>query len=340
MVETGAHHLGLAAERVGVLDPFVAGQVRLPDGAARQQAAQQPRHIDLAGLSAQFMDTGVERHVAALGGIDRQGSRHQGRRQTIFRREQSQQGQSGRDLGAVQQGQTFLGLQHQRLKPRRRQPFRRRNGLAADRDFADADQGRRQVGQRGQIARSTDGAFGRDHRQDAMIGESQQRLDHDRTNAGVAARQTGGLEGEDQAYRGRCERRPCACGVGEHQPGLEFPQALIRDALPGEQAEPRVDAIGRVAARDDPGDRRRRGFDRRFPAGIKGQVQVGGAGDAAQVRQCQPGGLDCQGLEHESVLPQDAVLTGCVLTGAPNRKGQAPRRRTARSNAIRNCTAE
>ena len=63
------------------------------------------------------MDTGVERHVAALGGIDRQAAGDQRRRHAVLRREQSLERQRGRDLGAVQQGQTFLRLQHQRLEP-------------------------------------------------------------------------------------------------------------------------------------------------------------------------------------------------------------------------------
>ena len=180
MVEAGAHHLGLAAERVGVLDPFVAGQVRLADGAARRAggAAAAPHRSGRAarathGYGGRTARRCPWRHRPTGDPATRAAARQSSAANNPSKR------QSGRDLGAVQQGQTFLGLQHQRLKPRRRQPFRRRNGLAADRDFADADQGRRQVGQRRQIARSADGALGRDHRQDAMIGESQQQLDHD-----------------------------------------------------------------------------------------------------------------------------------------------------------------
>ena len=38
-IETGAHHLRLAAQAIGVLDPFVAGEMRSANGASREQGA-------------------------------------------------------------------------------------------------------------------------------------------------------------------------------------------------------------------------------------------------------------------------------------------------------------
>ena len=163
------------------------------------------------------------------------------------------------------------------------------------------------------------------------MSESQQRLDHDRANAGMAARQTGGLEDEDQAYRGRCERRSRPGGVGEHQPGLEFAQALVRDALPGEQAEARIDAIGGIAARDDVGDGRRCGFDRLFPAGsrVRPSQESGrfAAGPAMSAGRAGSKGLGSTGTEEDwpCVGAPPGILLPGHRTGRVRRPGVGPR---------------
>ena len=51
-IETGAHHLRLAAQAIGVLDPFVAGEMRSANGASREQGAQRRGDLDLAAMAA------------------------------------------------------------------------------------------------------------------------------------------------------------------------------------------------------------------------------------------------------------------------------------------------
>jgi hypothetical protein len=73
-VQAGAHHLGLAAQAIGVLHAVVAFLMGLTDLAARQQGAVILRHVDLPRLAPQRMDARVERAVAAARGVYRQGA--------------------------------------------------------------------------------------------------------------------------------------------------------------------------------------------------------------------------------------------------------------------------
>ena len=113
------------------------------------------------------VDARVERGVRALGGLGRQGAGHQGRLETIS----SASNRAARalavgELGAVQQRQTLLGTQHQR-----RQAGVLASAWAAgrtldtvDEDLADPDHAGGHVGQRRQVARSSDRALAGDHR--------------------------------------------------------------------------------------------------------------------------------------------------------------------------------
>ena len=88
-VEAGAHHLRLAAQAVGILHAVVVDQVRAADLAAGEQMAVLSGHVDLSGLAAQRLYPRVERCIAALGGVHRQGAGHQCRGEDVFRLEQS-----------------------------------------------------------------------------------------------------------------------------------------------------------------------------------------------------------------------------------------------------------
>ena len=114
-VEAGAHDLRLAAERIGILHAR-AIDVRGADGAARDQVAVLARHRDLAGLAAACVDALVERRIAALERIDRHGAGDHGRCQHVLGAEQARQRQRRGHLRAVDQRQTLLGAQPERLQ--------------------------------------------------------------------------------------------------------------------------------------------------------------------------------------------------------------------------------
>ena len=115
MVEDRAHHLRLAAQGVGVLDP-VAVEVRGADAAAGEQRAQARGHLDLARLAAHRLDARIEGRVAPRGGVDRERACDQRRSEDILRREQAREGERGRDLAAVEQREPFLRRELERLQ--------------------------------------------------------------------------------------------------------------------------------------------------------------------------------------------------------------------------------
>ncbi len=206
-VQAGAHDLGLAAETVGVLDARAVGQVRSADRAAGEQPGQPLGDPDLTLLTAHPVEPGIERHVAAEGGIDAHGARDQGRLEDRLRPEPADQGERGRDLGAVEQRQALLGLKLERRRPDRSQNLGGRSHDPGKANLALAEQAAGEMGERRQVAGGADRALGRDHRQGVMVEELQQQLDGPPLHPGMAEREARGLERQDQADHGVRERR-------------------------------------------------------------------------------------------------------------------------------------
>ena len=93
--EARAHHLRLAAERIRILHALAA-DVRLADFALfAQQMAVSLGGGDLARLTANRLQAGVEGHAAGQGGLDRERAGHRGRGIQVFGRQQSVQRQRG-----------------------------------------------------------------------------------------------------------------------------------------------------------------------------------------------------------------------------------------------------
>ena len=64
-VKACTHHLRLTAQAIRILHAVIVDKVRRPDRAAGYQLAQSARHLDLATMPAQRLDTTVERPVGA-----------------------------------------------------------------------------------------------------------------------------------------------------------------------------------------------------------------------------------------------------------------------------------
>ena len=112
-IETRAHHLRLAAERVRVLNPLTI-HVRGANLTALEQLLDDGRRVDLTLVSAQFLNARIEWCVASENGIDRHCAGQQPHGKITLRVEQPVDGDRGRDLSAVEQGETFLGRRNQR----------------------------------------------------------------------------------------------------------------------------------------------------------------------------------------------------------------------------------
>jgi len=242
VVQAGAHDLGHAADGVRVLHAAAVG-VGGVDGAAVQQLAHGGGHGDLAELAARLMDAGVKRFDRALDGLQRQAARHQAGREHALALEQAHQGQGRGYLGAVEQGQPFLGAEHEGLQAHVAHGLGAGHHLSIDLGLAFADQHAGQVRQRRQVAGGAHRALGGDHGQHVGVGQGQQRIDQLGAHARVAARQAHGLGGQHQAHHGVGQRIARAHAVRQHQVALQLCQAVMGDLGGGQLAEAGVDAI-------------------------------------------------------------------------------------------------
>ena len=92
-VQARAHHLGLAAEGIGILHAR-AIKMRGPNGAARDQFPILARHGNLAGLSANLLNARIEGRVAALQCINRHGAGDDGGGEQVLGAKQARQRQA------------------------------------------------------------------------------------------------------------------------------------------------------------------------------------------------------------------------------------------------------
>ena len=282
-VEAGAHHLRLAAKGIGILDP-AAVEMRSADGTAGQQFTVLARHGDLTGLATHPVNALIERCVAALQRIDRHGARNQSGGKHVFRTEETGERERRRHLGAIDERQTFLGLQLDGFESRQLQTFRCRQHRAAHAHSAHAQQRGAQVRQRGEIARGADRTLCGDQRVDLTLEQRHQRIDELLSHTGMAARQGIDLERQNQAYDRIRQGFTDAGRMRQDEVPLQQFELFRRNARLRKQAEAGVDAIGRIAGLDDPVDQSRGGRDALALRGRQSE-QDGLFIDGAQVRQ-------------------------------------------------------
>jgi hypothetical protein len=253
LVEAGAHDLRLAAQAVRVLDPRTF-DMGITDVAAAHQAPVCGGHGDLPGLTANFRNTRIEWHIAALGRIGGQCARHRRRGERVTRREHPLQRQRGRNLCAVQQRQAFLRAEHQRRQAGALQPEHRRQYLAVITHLANPQQHRRQMRQRREVAGRPDRALGRNDGIDFRLEQPQQRLDQRPPDARMTTRQRRGLQRQHQPDHVIRQRRADTGAVREHEVALQQRQFVLRNSLVREQSETGADAIDAPVLGHDPVD--------------------------------------------------------------------------------------
>ena len=108
-----AVHLRHAAQAVGVLHARAVA-VRLDDAAVRGQPAEVGGDRLLRGVRPQRVDARVERRVGAHQRFQRHGAGHVGQPREPAGVEHGQHAQPRHEVRAVEQGQSFLGLERQR----------------------------------------------------------------------------------------------------------------------------------------------------------------------------------------------------------------------------------
>ena len=133
--------------------------VRFADLAAFEQLAQVRGGGDLAAMRARGMDALVESCRCSEQGFERHGSGEIGElgHAEGARRAQAAHG-CGHGLGAIEQRESFLGFEVNGAMPASRRA-QRPDALALVEDFAFADQGEGEVGERREVAAGADRAL-------------------------------------------------------------------------------------------------------------------------------------------------------------------------------------
>jgi len=293
LIEAGPHHLWLAAQRIRVLHAAVVGEMRTANLAAREQVAIACGRFDLPALAADFVNPRIERCVTAARSVHGQGPRHHGGGEHTLGHEESVQCECRGHLCAIDQREPFFRSQPQRRDAGGGERFRGGTFDARLTQRTLADQRQRQVGQRREISGGPDRAFAGHHRQQVRIEQRQQRVDDHRAHAGIPARETRNFHRQHEARHTIGERRSNADGVRADQVQLQLLQVGGRNLRAGEFAEPRVDAIGGKATRDDRIDRLSRCANRGRCA--RGQRRLHrSAPEPAQILQAQRARSQCQ----------------------------------------------
>ncbi len=242
-VAARAVHLRRAAKRVGVLH-LVAPAVRLDDRRPFEQAVDVRGRVDLPAQRPCLVDRRVEARPRALERLERERAGEVGDAGEPSRAHEREGGHRGHELRAVDQRQTLLRRQRDRLEPRGGE----RVGAAVERPgeprptLADERQG--QVRERREVAARADRAAGGDARQHAPVQALDQQLDRLDARAGVAL---------CERVRAQQHRRPDDVGrigladptrMAAEQPELELLDLIVGNRLGDEAAEAGVDAVG------------------------------------------------------------------------------------------------
>ncbi|MNF98748.1 hypothetical protein D3C84_816190 [compost metagenome] len=181
--QTGPHHLGLAAQGVGILHLLAVVMGHADLAAIHQQVAVAGGGIDLAALTAHLMDAGIERSATAQGGLHAHGTYGDGASEQILGVEQAFQRERRAGLGAVEQRQPLLGCQGDGLQARNLERSGGVDQLALVAGLAFTYQQAAHMGQGRQVAGGADGALLRHHRIDFGVDEGHQGLEHRQADA-------------------------------------------------------------------------------------------------------------------------------------------------------------
>ncbi len=166
-------------------------------------------------------------------------------------------------VGAVDQGEPFLGPQDERLEIRLGE-----GGGAVDQAavgaarLALAEQHQRDRGQRGEVAAGAERAVLGDHRRESRVEQAEDRLDHFGPRSGVAHGQTAGPQQHHRPDDLALDLDAHPGGVGPDQRELELGGPLRRDHRVGEGTEAGGHPIDRVGQMDETFDHGRAPYQR------------------------------------------------------------------------------
>ena len=153
--------------------------------------------------------------------------------------EQARQRIGGRELGAVQECQPFLGAKCQRLEAGLGKGPGGRHAAPSDQDLARPDHRGGHVRQRGQVARCTHRALGRHDRDQVLLEHRLEHGDRFRPDARSALGQARELERHHQPHDRRRRRLAHAGRMRQHDVALQGLEVVRRDPDARQLAEAR-----------------------------------------------------------------------------------------------------
>jgi len=149
-------------------------------------------------------------------------------------------------LGAVDQRDPFLGLQHHRLETRRTQQVTRGPLGAVVPQHAFADQTERQMCERGEIATRPDTPLLRHWRVESRVEHARQQIDEIRSRARETLGDDIGAQQHHRPYLTFGEMRADTHGVAAHEIDLQFGKPVRRNGHFRELAETGGDSVDRL----------------------------------------------------------------------------------------------
>ncbi|MCY1515889.1 hypothetical protein D9M68_504930 [compost metagenome] len=240
------------------------------DRGAGKQSAQCGGRIDLAAMTTQRVDVGMEGGGRTHGGVGRHSAGDQCCLRGAVGAEETGKRQRRRGLGAVDQRQAFLGGQHDGRQGSGGKRLGAGHAAPFEEGFAMAHHHGCHMGERGEVAGSTNRALLGNDRDYALFEHGFDQTHEFETDAGGAATERNELQRQDQTHDVFGKRLAHAAAMRQDQIALKRRDIGAVDLDRGEFAEAGVDAVDRGIAGDDFGDAAGRLLD----SGVKGRVQT------------------------------------------------------------------
>ncbi|MBA7609554.1 hypothetical protein ES703_16745 [subsurface metagenome] len=199
----------------------------------------------LPGVPFQLVYFGTEGPRRTCQAVNRKGAHNVRYPGQVVQPDPSQHSQGGGNLSAVDEGQTFLGLEDQGLQSQMLQGFRRRDGLAGQNHLPLAHQAKGHMRQGRQITAGSHRALGRDDRQDITVKKRPQLLYDFQTYSTVPLGQGDNFQQHGQADHICIQRRTDTDGMGSDEITLQCLVLVISDPHAAQLAETGVDAVDR-----------------------------------------------------------------------------------------------
>jgi hypothetical protein len=227
---------------------MVLAMVSALDARVAEEPTQLGRGLDLTRVGTARLESRAVRHLSATQGLHGDGRDDAGRARQPVSRCQHERADGTHHLRAVEQGQAFLGFEHQGFQAGFCERSGGRHGAPFVLHHAMADDGQCQMGQGSEVARGAHAALAGHDRVDALAQQLQEAVDEFGPTAGVAEGQRVRPEQQHGPHDLGRQGLADASGVTQEQAFLQLSGALRRHIGGGQRAEAGGDSVDDLAA--------------------------------------------------------------------------------------------